>query len=261
VVKKTQLDAPPSAPFVYTGKEWSAIAAAFPEPLTADVDVDAARRELEEAATLYLVLSDGYAKRQSRLKPWLTTEKLIKAALVYATDFRHSEVLPHLLEALRCAEPFAFSYKISALSHKNNRATERAQLYECANATWRALGGDPSVSRSDDGSGRKKPTGPAVRYLEAVLTPIMKDNAPGGERMVQIIYGETGTNKLQRMSLDRWPMSDDERARKTALMAESRAREAARKAAADVADVADPDADDAYVEGRGRPSCKRGREK
>lgn len=241
MAKKKQIDEPPQpAPFFYTSEDWSAIVAAFPKPLAADVDVDAVRHELEEAATLYRVLSEGYPKRQRRLEPWLKTAKLIREALAHATEAGHSEVLPDLLKALRGAEPFASMHKFFALSHKNKRSPERAQLYERTNATWRVLGGDASVSRSaevvaqDDGSGRKKPTGPAVRYLEAVLTPIMKGKVPGGERMLQIIYGDTGTTTPQPMSLDLWPLSDDERAEKSALMAQSRAREAARKAAADV---------------------------
>jgi hypothetical protein len=132
-------------------------------------------------------------------------------------------VLPDLLKALRIAEPFAWSYKVSALAHKSNRSTERSQLYVRTSAAWKSLGGNLTVPRSSDG----QPGGSAMQFFIAVLSPVMNNKTPKKEGLKKIIKGDTGvTGPLGRVP-DVWPLSDEEKAQLADLRKASLARKAA----------------------------------
>ncbi len=171
--------------FTYSEECWAAVVSTLPKPLAEGVDLNAVRRELEDAATLYLAVSDIYRRKIGLAPAWKKTEKLIAEAIAHAEKNGHEVGLPALREAQKRARPFVQGHEMIAFSHQNRRAPERAQLYDRTLSIWIKAGGQLSVTKTHDA----KPSGAAIRYLIATLKPIMKSEMPGADGLAKIIKG------------------------------------------------------------------------
>jgi hypothetical protein len=171
--------------FAYSDTQWAPVLAALPVPLTDNTDLNAVRRELEDAATLYLAVRASYRRKMGRAPAWKKTEKLIAEAIAHAEKHGHAAVLPALREAQKRVTPSVQGHEMIAFAHQNRRAPERAQLYDSALSIWIKAGGRLSVTKTH----AAKPSGAAIRYLIATLEPIMKSEMPGAEGLAKIIKG------------------------------------------------------------------------
>jgi hypothetical protein len=161
--------------FSYSDVERQAIIAAVPSPVPDGVDVDAVIRELEDAASVYIGVGDAYRQRRDKAPAWKKALKLIDDLIAHAEQERLEAVLPDLEGARDRERPFVLGAEMSAHSHRGRGSPETKQLYDQARASWRRLGGKFKVSRFRGDT----PQGPAIRFFEAVLRPVMKEDAQG----------------------------------------------------------------------------------
>lgn len=174
---------PDASPFEYTDSEWAAVEAAFPSPLAVGADSEAARTETEASATIYCVIRDSYKFRsKDRMKVAKAAQRKIKMRAKLAqndeTDLRHQ---------LAPGQALIMGYKMQALSHQGRAAFERDQFYDSVLSTWRLLGGKLKTSRPTPNGFKQLPGGPLLRFLDAILRPVMNEDIPGAEGLVAIV--------------------------------------------------------------------------
>jgi hypothetical protein len=165
--------------FSYSDDERQAIIAAAPAPVPDGVKLDAVIRELEDSASI----GEGYRQRRDKAPAWKKALKLIDNLIAHAEQERLDAVLPGLKEARDRARPFVLGAEMSAHSRRGRGSPETKQCYDQARASWKKLGGEFKVSRFQGYT----PHGPAIRFFEAVLRPVMKGNTPGLEGLLAII--------------------------------------------------------------------------
>ncbi|MGX9426269.1 MULTISPECIES: hypothetical protein [Bradyrhizobium] len=177
--------------FRYSDQERQAIVHAAPSPAPHGVDLDAEIRELEDAASIYIGVTETYKRRfKGRAPAWRKASKLLDKLLELSENdglVELHKMLPGLPAARDRARVTADSTKMSARAHSSKRSPETRQLYDQVRSTYVKLGGELGVSRPKPGAPTKEPHGPAIRFFEAVLGPVMKEDMPGREGLVAII--------------------------------------------------------------------------
>jgi hypothetical protein len=192
-----------SMPFVFAfdAAEWSAVAAAFPNPLAENDDLDAERKVLEFVATTYLNLKHHHRIRSEKGFPTKAWDKKRKQI---ADDTARAEMagvvtLSDLPEDLRRADAAVEGWEILGREHQGRKDPARDWLYDAALAMWKRLGGRLGVSRLSNATATtREASGPAIRFLIAALTPIMPDDAPGAEALAKLVKK---TRKASRHSV------------------------------------------------------------
>jgi hypothetical protein len=175
--------------FAYSEEQWSAVLAALPIPLAINADLDAMRRELEFVAVTCLNLAYHHRHRfedGSMAARWKQKQKQIAADLASGEKAGCDEsVLSDFREDLRHADVAIDGWTSIGRRHQGRQSPERDWLYDAALTAWRRLGGRLELTRLL--FGRAEPSGPLIDFMVAVLTPIMKDDAPGPEALAKIV--------------------------------------------------------------------------
>jgi hypothetical protein len=174
----------------YSDEERKEIIDAAPSPPPDGIELDAEIRELEESAGIYCGVGESYRQRfKGKARAWEKAfERLDELVALAESDalVEIHQMLPGLSDAREHARLIAIGADMSAHSHRNNRSPETKQLYDQVRATYVKLGGKLAVSRPKGGSGGE-PYGPAIRFFEAVLRPVMREDTPSPEGLAAII--------------------------------------------------------------------------
>jgi hypothetical protein len=145
---------------------------------------------LEGAASIYLGVSESYKRRfKGKAPAWEKAFDRLDELVALAESDGLAELhqmLPGLSDARDRARLIAIGAGMSAHSHRSNRSPETRQLYDQVRATYVKLGGKLAVSRPKGGCGGE-PYGPAIRFFEAVLGPVMREETPSPEGFAAII--------------------------------------------------------------------------
>jgi hypothetical protein len=174
----------------YSDDERQAIIDAAPSPLADGIDLDPEIRQLEDSASIYRGVGESYRQRfKGKAPAWQKAfERLDELVALAENDglVELQKMLPGLSVARDRARLITIGADMSAHSHRNNRSPETRQLYDQVRATYVKLGGKLAVSRPKGGCGGD-PYGPALRFFEAVLRPVMREDTPSPEGLVAII--------------------------------------------------------------------------
>jgi len=185
-----------------TDDQWNAVLAAVAElPLLSPDDFDATRGEYNDAASDYLALAFHHHARFAKGSPakiWRKKRKHILAALLL--DAERSTSLSfefHLKEALHIADAAVVAFEMEGTLHTGRRNPERDWLYNRLMGIWtRHFGGKLTTGRTTDKeTGKQVATSPAIRFLLAALTPILRDDMIGAEAIEKIIEAEIARQK------------------------------------------------------------------
>jgi hypothetical protein len=179
-----------SAVFVFSELERSAIVAVLPNPLAASTaEIEWEREALEWVASAYLNLTHHHRRRnaeQSPTKRWKRIRKMIVADIARAEKAGAiASILSDLHEDLRHAYAAVEGYGVLGQVHQGRGNPARDWLYDAALGMWKRLGGHLTVSRRSYGT--KPASGAMIDFMIAVLTPIMKDDAPGAEAIAKFV--------------------------------------------------------------------------
>jgi hypothetical protein len=184
---RTQLENRRWSDFKFTPAEWKAIQVAFPRSLPAGVDLKAAQLDLEAAAATYLYLADVPQKLRVGLPVWRKTVQLLYELLEHAENADgHEEIAVSSREHLRSAFIMWKVHQKASYAQRGTSNPNRESLYRNVLSVWTRVGGELRFSRSSSGV-NSAPGGPAIRFLQATLRPILKDDMPGPEALASLI--------------------------------------------------------------------------
>jgi hypothetical protein len=192
-----------------TDDQWSAVLATVPEELLAPADLDtdqrahgradAARGEFNEAASDYLAFAFYHRARfaeDSPVKAWRKRRKGLEAALqgIDGPD-------PYWLwvsKALHFAKAAVVACEMEGSIH-HGRSPERDWLYSRLLELWtKRFNGKLTTGRPGNTKpGKRAANSPAIRFLLAALTPILRDDMIGAEAVKKIIQAEIKRNKTR----------------------------------------------------------------
>jgi hypothetical protein len=171
---------------IYGDAAWQAVA----ENLPPRINANQARRELEQIALDHLTMESARKRRPTK-REMQSTHRAIHHVLANVTlsDAARAELV-----AQDQAREIGYAMLRKAYSRKNN--PNRALLYDRILRMWRQGGGSTQYSTEEDG---RTPSGPLIRFLAAVLRPVLGDETPKPSGLADIIDRERNRIWIHRL--------------------------------------------------------------
>jgi hypothetical protein len=188
--------------------QWKAILGAVPEALLAHADLDAAREEFNQAGSDYLALIFYHRARfakSSPVKAWRKRREHIIAAMLNDKQATNLSYRYHLKEALYFANAAIAAFEMQGSAHKSRKSPERDWLHSRLLSIWKArFNGKLTTGRPSAAYAVRVANSPAVRFLLAVLAPILRDDMIGAEAADKIVKAENERRKRLPEKAESW---------------------------------------------------------
>jgi len=166
---------------VYQDETWHAVAVELPPRINSDRRRAWARARLERIATDYRTMNAARERWPTKRE----IKRTNKAAEVVLANMKLSHDARTAVTAQIEARGVGFEMLRRAYSRKADPT--RQMLYGRVLDLWRQAGGSLKYSTESDG---RTPCGPLIRFLTAVLRPVMDNRAPKPTGCAEIIDKE-----------------------------------------------------------------------
>lgn len=182
---------------------------AVPETLLVRADLDAVREEFNEAGSDCRALIHFYHARFAKGSPakaWRKRRRHIDAALLDIEQAINLSYQYHLNKAKYFADAAIAAFEMQGEIHKGRRSPERDWLYSRLLSIWTTqFNGKLTTGRPSNAKpGKRVANSPAIRFLLAALTPILRDDMIGAEAAEKIIKAEIERRKRRLEMVASW---------------------------------------------------------
>jgi hypothetical protein len=171
---------------IYDDEAWQAVAGNLPPRM----DADQARRELEQIGVDHRTMESARKRRPTK-RDIQSTHRAIQHVLA---NVKLSDAARAELTAQDQAREIGYAMLRKAYSRKAN--PNQALLYDRILRMWRQGGGSTQYSTEANG---RTPSGPLIRFLAAVLRPVLGDGTPKPSGLADIIDRERDRIWIHRL--------------------------------------------------------------